>query len=81
MIDFGTNIEYVNRKQKIIEEAISALKDLEDYKLISNSKNVAEISKAITSLENIKNSLNKLETTLTALFYEEADFIASCYSE
>lgn len=81
MIDFGTNIEYVNRKQKIIEEAISALKDLEDYKLISDSKNVAEISKAITSLENIKNSLNKLETTLTALFYEEADFIASCYSE
>lgn len=81
MIDFGTNIEYVNRKQKIIEEAISALKDLEDYKLISDSKNVDEISRAIISLENIKNSLNKLEITLTALFYEEADFIASCYSE
>ncbi len=81
MIDFVANIEYVNRKQEIIEKTISVLKDLEDYKLISAPENVAEIKKAITSLDNIKISLNKLEATLTALFYEEAEFISSCYSE
>lgn len=81
MIDFGANIEYVNRKQEIIERAISALKDLEDFKLTSNSEDVAEINRAIASLTNIKSNLNKLETTLTALFYEEAEFVASCYSD
>lgn len=79
MIDFSVNIDYINRKQKIIEKAISALKDLEDYELISDSKNVAEINRAITSLAAIKSSLNKLETTLTSLYYEEAGFVASCY--
>ncbi len=81
MIDFGANIEYVNRKQEVIERAISALKDLEDFKLINNLENVAEINRAIASLTNIKSNLNKLETTLTALFYEEAEFVASCYSD
>ena len=56
MIDFGANIEYVNRKQDIIKRAISVLKDLEDYKLISNSENVAEINRAIASLTNIENN-------------------------
>ena len=79
MIDFAANIEYVNRKQEIIEKAISALKDLEDYKLISASENLAEINTAITSLKNIDATLNNLEAKLTSLLYEEADFIADCY--
>lgn len=79
MIDFGANIEYVNRKHEIIERAISALKDLEDYKLISTSENLAEINTAINSLKNIDTVLNNLETKLTSLLYEEADLIADCY--
>ena len=79
MIDFATNIEYVNRKQEIIEKAISALKDLEDYKLISTSENLAEINTAITSLKNIDATLNNLEAKLTSLLYEEADLIADCF--
>ena len=79
MIDFAANIEYVNRKQEIIEKAISALRDLEDYKLISASENLAEINTAITSLKNIDATLNNLEAKLTSLLYEEADFIADCY--
>ena len=79
MIDFATNIEYVNRKQEIIEKAISALRDLEDYKLISASENLAEINTAITSLKNIDATLNNLEAKLTSLLYEEADLIADCF--
>lgn len=79
MIDFAANIEYVNRKQEIIEKAISALSDLEDYKLISTSENLAEINTAINSLKNIDMTLNNLEAKLTSLLYEEADLIADCY--
>lgn len=79
MIDFAANIEYVNRKQEIIEKAISALSDLEDYKLISTSENLAEINTAINSLKNIDMTLNNLEARLTSLLYEEADLIADCY--
>lgn len=79
MIDFVANIEYVNRKQEIIKKAISALRDLEDYKLINTSENLAEINTAINSLENIDTALDNLEARLTSLLYEEADLIADCY--
>lgn len=79
MIDFVTNIEYVNRKQEIIKKAISALRDLEDYKLINTLENLAEINTAINSLESIDAALDNLEARLTSLLYEEADLIADCY--
>lgn len=79
MIDFVANIEYVNRKQEIIEKAISALRDLEDYKLINTLENLAEINTAINSLKNVDAALNNLEARLTSLLYEESDLIADCY--
>ena len=79
MLDFVANIEYINRKQEAIKTAISALKDLEDYTLITSSENLSDISNAINYLNNIDKVLDRLDTKLTALVYEEADLIADIF--
>ena len=79
MLDFVANIEYINRKQEAIKKAVSALKDLEDYSLITSSETLSEINNAINSLNNIDKVLDKLDAKLTALVYEEADLIADIY--
>lgn len=79
MLDFVANIEYINRKQEAIKKAISALKDLEDYTLITSSENLSDISNAINYLNNIDKVLDRLDTKLTALVYEEADLIADIF--
>lgn len=79
MLDFVANIEYINRKQEAIKKAISVLKDLEDYTLITSSENLSDISNAINYLNNIDKVLDRLDTKLTALVYEEADLIADIF--
>lgn len=79
MVDFLSTLEYIERRQERISNAINDLKALQKDDLLISAELNTGIVNAIESLEFIFNDLQETYNRVKELFYEEAELIASCY--
>lgn len=79
MVDFLSTLEYIERRQECISNAIKDLKALQKDDLLISAELNTGIVNAIESLEFIFNDLQEKYNRVKELFYEEAELIASCY--
>jgi hypothetical protein len=79
MVDFLSTLEYIERRQERVSNAIKDLKALQDDELLSSAELNTGIANAIESLEFIFNDLQEKYNRVKELFYEESELIASCY--
>lgn len=79
MVDFLSTLEYIERRQERISNAIKDLKALQKDDLLISAELNTGIVNAIKSLEFIFNDLQEKYNQVKELFYEEAELIASCY--
>lgn len=79
MVDFLSTLEYIERRQERISNAIKDLKALQEDDLLNSVELNTGIVNAIESLEFIFNDLQEKYNRVKELFYEESELIASCY--